>query len=143
MKRQFMRVVNAALYSKSVKLVASLILIAGSFSAQAQTANNESPVRVAEVKHIGNTRDMMVFQVQVDNSLGERFSVVLKDTYGATLFNEVFKDKKFDKKFKVPKTEDSKVYFVIRDLANNSEQSFEVNSNTRVIEEVSVRRIIK
>src|SRR5687768_7320952 len=142
MKRQFMRVVNATLYSKSVKVVASLFLIAASFSAQAQTTDEkEAPVRVAEVKHIGNTRDMMVFQVQVDNTLGDRFSVIVKDTYGATLFNEVFKDKKFDKKFKVPKTEDDKVFFVIRDLASNNEQSFEVHSNTRVIEEVSVKKL--
>jgi hypothetical protein len=142
MKRQFMRVVNATLYSKSVKVVASLFLIAASFSAQAQTTvDNDAPAKNVEVKHIGNTRDMMVFHVQVDNTLGDKFSVVVKDYHGATLFNEVFKDKKFDKKFKVPKTEDDKVFFVIRDLASNSEQSFEVHSNTRVIEEVSVRKI--
>ena len=68
--------------------------------ASAQTAKDtNSFISTAVVKHIPNQEDLTIFQVKLANEGGERFSISIKDDLGTSLFQEVFQDKEFDKKF--------------------------------------------
>ena len=95
----------------------------------------------AVVKHIGNPPGSAVFQVQYDNPTGEKFSLTIKDNEGSTVYQDTYSDKKFDKKFQLPEGQSDKLQFIIKGVRNTQAQVFEVSTNTRVIEEVVVKRV--
>lgn len=126
-------------------LIMLLLLIVNTTALQAQgiVAVTADPVtQTALVKHLGNVESNMFFQVQVDNAAGEKFMVVIKDREGTTLFQQVYTDKKFSKKFQLPKIDQEQITFIIKGARNNIVlQKFEVNSSTRVVEEVIVKKM--
>jgi hypothetical protein len=97
----------------------------------------------AEVIYIGNREDQPVFNVLYDNSKGSRFSVSVFDGKGDQLFTSTYSDKHFDKKFTIADGLDieGKLVFVVRNFSDNSMQSFEINSDTRLIEDVQVKEV--
>jgi len=127
-------------------LALSALLITGSLVTR---AGSNDPVEKhpgsassAEVKYIGSTEGDPMFNVLYTNSTGARFSVKVLDNEGHQLFQGVYTDKKFDKKFKVADAANySKLIFVIRNFQDNSVQSFEINSNTRMVEDVEVTEV--
>src|SRR5258706_7747063 len=129
---------------KALKLSAlSVLLITGSLISRADgnepVEKHSGSASTAEVKYIGSNEGDPMFNVLYNNSTGARFSVKVLDNEGHQLFQGVYTDKKFDKKFKVTDAANySKLIFVIRNFQDNSVQSFEVNSNTRMVEDVEV-----
>jgi hypothetical protein len=64
------------------------------------------------------------------------------DGEGNVLYQAVYTDTKFDKKFRVADPENyGKLVFVIRNYGDKSKQTFEINSNTRLVEEVEVKEV--
>jgi hypothetical protein len=123
------------------------IFVKGSFLALMLTFNvaavaqpfGDPIVKAASVKHISTTNDKIVFQLLLDNETGEKFSVSIKDIIGNTLFQDVYSDKKFDKRFVFDKSENlGKLTFVLKSLKDNETQVFEINTITRVVENVDV-----
>ena len=139
MKTQLMRIINTKAFSKFIKASAfSLVLLsATSIHAQAIETSEKLPTN-AVVTYLGKNDDMMLVQVQFDNTTGEKFNITVKDADGSTLYTQVFNDKKFDKNFRVPLVENDKITFVIRNISDKTSETFEVNSNTRTIEDVVV-----
>lgn len=127
----------------ATRLFASLILFAGTFaSASAQVNVHEvDPSKGATVKYLGVQDDLLVFHVQYENPNAAKFNVTIKDFDGTTLYNDNFSDRKFDKKFKLPKSEGNKINFIIAERKGTNQQAFEVNTNVRVVEDVVVTRI--
>jgi len=100
---------------------------------------NES---TAEIKYIGANDGEFFFNVLYNNAAGTRFSLAIQDEYGNQLYQGVYSDKKFDKKFKLADPESyGKLVFVIRNFGDNSIQRFEVNSDSRLIEDVQVKEV--
>jgi len=96
-------------------------------------------VKAASVKHISTTNDKIVFQLSLDNETGERFTVSIKDLSGNTLFQDTYSEKKFDKKYVFDKSESiGKLTFVLRSLKDNQTQVFEINTTSRIVENVDV-----
>ncbi len=95
----------------------------------------------AAVKHLGNPPGSAVFQVLYDNPSGEKFTVTIRDIDGSTLYQDSYTDRKFDKKYQLPKEQAEKLKFIIKGTKTNQVQTFEVNSSTRVIEELVVRKV--
>ena len=123
------------------------IFVKGSFLALMLTCNvyavaqpfNDPIVKAASVKHISTTDQKIVFQLSLENETGERFGVSIRDVQGNTIFQEVYSDKKFDKKFVLDKSENiGKLTFIVRSLKDNQTQVFEINTITRVVENVDV-----
>ena len=114
------------------------ILLSASASLQAQSTEAVKP---AAIRHLGNTVETMNFQVKYDNEAGDKFAVVVRDQDNNVLFQEYYTDKKFDKKFALPKVDNNKVIFQIKNVKDNAIQTFEVNTNTRLVEEVIVKRV--
>jgi len=109
-------------------------------SAHAQAKYASTIEKNAEVKYIGNAEDQVVFNVSYNNPNSNKFVVTVLDEDGTKLFQSVYSDKKFDKRFKLPQSEKTKLTFEIR---NNREielrQTFEIN--TRIVEDVVVTKI--
>jgi len=114
------------------------ILLSASASLQAQSTE---PVNPVAIRHLGNTTETMNFQVKYDNESGNKFAVVVRDQENNILYQEYYTDKKFDKKFSIPKVDNSKVIFQFKNVKDNSIQTFEVNTNIRMVEEVIVKRV--
>jgi hypothetical protein len=149
MKNELMRFVTVSLRSKFFRAAMVVALVAGTgnfASAQAVAASNliasNDPVTNVAVNHVSTTADKLVFNVKIVNAEGKKFSIIVKDTDGNTLFHNSYSDKKFNKLFQLPKSDDGKYKFIIKDDSGAQPQTFEVNSNVRFIEEVSVRKVM-
>jgi hypothetical protein len=76
----------------------------------------------------------------LDNPTGGKFSVIVIDEEGNQIFQEIYTDKKFDKRFKLPKAEKNKLTFVIRNFKTaDVKQTFEIN--TKYVEDVVVTKL--
>jgi hypothetical protein len=96
----------------------------------------------AEVKYIPDAQGQGIFNVQYNNAAGSRFTVCVKDADGNQLYQNVYTDKKFDKNFRLAEPDSyGKLIFVIRNLADNSVQRFEVVASSHLVEDVDVREV--
>ena len=121
------------------KLTLGIALCTASIAVHAQSLNN-SDEKNAQIKYLGVSDDTMVFNVAYDNPNGGKFSIAVLDQDGTPLFQEVYSDKKFDKRFKLPKTYNDKVTFEIRNFKDiDFKQSFEIN--THITEDLVVTKV--
>jgi len=132
MKKRFMSAIS--------KLTLGALLFTGVASTEAKAAGNYPGDKVPAVKYLGTSADAVLFNVSVDNPAGTKFIVTLLDEDNTPLFQEVYTDKKFDKRFKLPKSEKNKLTFVIRNFKDaDVKESFEIN--TQYVEDVVVTRL--
>lgn len=145
MKKQFVYAATTNLPHKALGITIALLLIAQLIAAQTRTvavvAPAPPPAPAASVKHIGNPPGSLVFQVQYDNPAGEKFFLTIKDTDGAILFQDMYTDKKFNKKFQLPQGETDKLQFIIKGARAKESQTFEVNTNIRMVEDIVVKKV--
>ncbi|MHA4812144.1 hypothetical protein ACX0G9_28880 [Flavitalea flava] len=104
--------------------------------------NHTGSATTAEVSYLGSQNGEPLFNVLYNNTTGSRFSLEVLDGDGMRIFLGSYNDKTFDKKFRVADaSSNSKLTFIIRNFQDNSVQHFEVNSNTRLVEEVEVKAL--
>jgi len=126
----------------------SALLIAALISANTNAAEMPVPISFIEstatVKYLGADSNSYTFNVAYNNEGGEKFSLRITDEAGNTLFTGTYSDKKFDKRFKLMKEDvDGKVNFVIKNLKDNSVQTFQVTTTTQVVEDVVIKKVNK
>ena len=96
----------------------------------------------AEVKYIPLNDGDYLFNVVYNNISNSRFSVAILDAEGNQLFQSQYSDKNFDRKFRLAQPEDfDRLTFVIRNLDDNTEQRFEVDAKSHVVEDVEVKEV--
>lgn len=139
MKKQFFR--TAAMRRIAGKFVVTAFIVATGFAANAQASQVKSDVKTTpvSVRYIGGDEDMMSFVVTYENAGGNKIDVAVIDNEGTALYKNVFTDKRFQKTFVLPRSGNSKVKFVIKNVLTGEVNSFE--ANTKVVEEVVVKRI--
>ena len=145
MKKQFMHVVNTNLFSKFFKTTIVIFMLSTSVAAETLAGpvfhTITGGVGKAEITHVASNLESMYFDVKVDNADGEKFSIIIKDESGSTLYRGSFKDKLFSKRFRLPKADSDKITFSIISSSGTKKESFEINTTSRVIEEVVVTRV--
>ncbi|WP_152267985.1 hypothetical protein [Agriterribacter humi] len=110
--------------------------------ASAHSLSNVDPLeKSADIKYLGSEDQALVFNVTYNNASASRFFVTIKDENGVTFFQAAYTDSKFNKKFILPGTDARKVFFIISDKKNRYTESFEISTETRVVEDVVVKRI--
>jgi len=118
-------------------LAAALFLSA---NAATVTTTNVASDKV-EVKYTGVDKyNQLSFNVKYSNPTGNTFNLTVLDENGESIFKGFYGDKQFDKTFKLPKSEVSKLTFLIEDGKESFKQRFEVNIKTQVIEDVVVSK---
>jgi len=127
-------------------LATLLSFTTGSLTARASNEPKEGhrgSATSAEVKYLGSSSEgNPLFNVLYNNSNGARFTLRILDGEGNQIYMSSFWDKKFDKKFKLAETEiSSKLVFIIRNYEDNSEQAFEINSDSRLVEDIEVKEV--
>ena len=103
----------------------------------------EIPNQPVELKFIGTLQNQPVFQLTVSGMEGKKFTVVIRDENDDILYRENFKGDSLTKQFLL-RTEDfgsASIKFEV--IAKKSEQTFvyQVNKNSRVMEDVVVNKI--
>lgn len=144
MKKNVMRVINANFVSKFFKttiVVLSLTAATGAYAANLPEVLRSGEPANAVVTYVAADSESMFFDVNVKNSRGEKFVIVVKDESGNTLYRAAYTDKDFKKRFMLPKTGASKITFYVKSEGGSKAESFEINTNTRVVEEVSVKKV--
>jgi hypothetical protein len=123
------------------KFTAAGLLLFTVATTQAQTTTSASTEKNTTVKYVGTQDDVILFNVSVDNPNGSKFSVIVTNNEGNQLFQEVYNDRKFDKRFRLPKSETGKLTFVVRNFKDASDDvhSFEVTD--RIVEDVVVSAV--
>lgn len=127
----------------------SLLSAAVFLSANANTiANNMTPVTTGvdsvagklEIRYAGLDNNELSFSVKYNNPTGNSFNLLVLDENGENLFKGTYSDKKFEKKFKLPKTEINNLTFLIQAGKETFKEKFDVNISTREVEDVIVRK---
>ena len=106
-------------------------------------ANDEKKVVPVELKFIGNLKDQPLFHL-VFNSPDEReYTIVIRDEDGTTFYREVVKGTVFIKKFLLNSDElaDTRLKFEVTAKGYDKPAVFEVNNQTRFVEEIVVNKI--
>lgn len=135
-----MKSLLTAVFGKLI-LGSCLILVISAAHAQS-TATGAGQSENAIVKYLGIQDDMLVFNVSYANPDGSKFLLIVKDQDGTQLYQNTFSEKTFYKQFRLPKADKDRIVFVIRD-GKDSEvvKAFEINVNSRFIQEVAVKRL--
>lgn len=139
MKKQFFR--TAAMRRTVGKFVVTAFIVVTGFAANAQVSQVKQEIKTtsASVKYIGGDEELMSFVVKYENAGGDKMDVAVIDNEGIPLYKNVFTDKHFHKTFVLPRSGNSKVKFVIKNVLTGEVNSFE--ANTKVVEEVVVKRV--
>ena len=126
--------------SLSAVLIAALISVnTNAAEIPARTAFHES---TATVKYLGSDSNSYTFNVAYLNEGGEKFSLRIIDEAGNTLFTGTYSDKKFAKRFRLMKEDvDGKLNFVIKNLKDNSVQTFQVTTTSQIVEDVVIKKV--
>ena len=142
-----MRAVNANL-SRFIKTAVVVFMLSATTGAKAQVTpaaaiiNDVSGAGKAAVTYVTAGKESLFFDVKVDNAKGEKFTIIVRGDNATTLYRGTFSDKYFKKRFVLPKTESNKLTFHIKGESGVKSESFEINSNSRIVEEVIVKKLI-
>lgn len=140
MKKQL--VARIKMYGRSLFFTTTTVLIL-SVSANAQTAALKTPLgEQAEITHLETKESNSLFNVKYPNEAGDRFSLVIRDASGTVLFNEIYEDKNFDKKFLFTDIDkDAKLLFTFSSLKDRKSQTYEISAVSRVVNDVVVTKL--
>ena len=94
-----------------------------------------------EVKYTGVDKyNQLTFNVTYSNPNGSTFDLIVLNEYGETIFKNYYFDMQFDKNFKLPKSEVSKLSFIIQNKKENFKEKFDVNISTQTVENVVINK---
>ena len=128
------------------RLIAIALITVFTVAASVTTANAGNfrylPI---ELKLVGNINDQPVFQLSHVGTPGvqDEFTVVIRDENGSSLYRENIKGEGFSKKFLLNKDEigDGKLRFEITSKKTSKTVVYEVNRNTREVEDLVISKL--
>jgi hypothetical protein len=136
MKPQFTAAISKLIFGTA------LLLSVATVNAQSATTDPGQKESPAFVKYLGTQDDMIVFNVSYSNPDAGKFCVIVKDQDGMQLYQNIYTEKSFFKQFRLPKTDKNKITFIIRNYKDaDIAKSFAVNINSRLVEDVAVRKV--
>ena len=95
------------------------------------------------IKYIGSMEEQPVFQIEFENASQQALNLTIRDEDGNFLYGEKVKDKKYLKKFKYqgPLFDNVKLTFTLSGEKDRQVQVYELNTRTRMIQDVVVTRL--
>jgi hypothetical protein len=141
MKKQSFTSVLRVIGKVFLQLTVVMILISGSLTTLNAQANKPFPS--VSISDAGTLNDKPVLRIQFENSNGSLLEVSIRDQDQNELYTEKITDKKFNKRFLLQDVDLDKVklFFIINDVKQNQSQVFEINRNSRTIEEYVITRL--
>jgi len=96
-----------------------------------------------ELKFLGNVNNQPVIQLNFTNTEVSEYTVVVRDSYGMVLYKDKVKGRNMTQKF-ILNTEDigdGEVHFEITGTKNDKAAHYEVNTVSRLVEDVVVNKV--
>lgn len=124
------------------QLAVAFFLTLGSFgSLHAQ--NNAPKSSDATINYVGTSGENYVFQVDYANAAQKDFFLEIKDQNGFQFYSGRFQDANFKKRFAISKEElaGTSLTFTLSIKGTDKVQTFDVNTTSRLVEEVSVVKL--
>jgi hypothetical protein len=122
-------------------LLTGAIFLSANASMPRVNTNAFDPTSKAEVKYTGiDKENQLSFRVKYLNPTGSTFSLSVLNEDGEAIYKSYYDNKSFDKTFKLPKLEISKLTFLIEDAKNDVKEKYTVNIKTSIQEEVTVSK---
>jgi len=107
-------------------------------------ATDDKITHTVELKFLGNFRSHPVFELSITNPGTEKeFVINIRDEYGNSLYTEVISSSVISKKFLLNTDEigDDHIRFEVTGRKSNKTVVYEVNQNTRSVEETLVTKV--
>ncbi|MEP7317472.1 MAG: hypothetical protein ABI921_01985 [Panacibacter sp.] len=143
MKKTFVKII-------SNKFIPALVIATALFACvptQSMAKNRSdieilSPENTTTVQFAGSLLNALLFDVKINNTNGDKFTLFIRNSDGDVLFSKEYSDKSFSKKIKILKDETSGTYFSFSILSANKdlENTFEVNATTKVVDDVVITK---
>ena len=129
-----------------LKKIAGAALVAMLISVNTNAAELPADTTLSEttatVKYVGTDENSYVFNVIYNNDNGEKFLLRIADREGNVLFTQTYTGKKFEKRFRLMKDAiQGQLNFTIKNLKDNSIQTFRVTTTEQVVEDVVVKQV--
>jgi hypothetical protein len=125
--------------------IIAIALIAFTFAfSNATLANEEGPTKnVTELKFIGNKENQPVFQLNLNNTTEDEYTVTFRDEYGNILYTEKFKGASFSKKFMLKAEDfgDASLNVIVRSKNANTTEVYSINRSHSYVEETVVNKV--
>jgi len=132
---------TSVIRNASIKVAMFCLLMVPSFGLLHAQLLLKSPS--ADVRYVGVAEDKLVFEVAYQNDAETNFVLEIRDANGYELYSARFKQKNFRKRYAISKYElgNNSLTFVVASRGNIVQQEFDVNANSRLIEEISVVKL--
>ena len=116
----------------------TLLTVTTGISANATTVNGLTPG--AELKMIGRVDNQPVFQLSLNNTANEKYVVVVKDEFGAILYQENVSGVNIKRKYQLNTEELGFVGITIEIISSKEAKPavFTIENSTRVVEETLI-----
>jgi len=129
-----------------LKKIAGAALVAMLISVNTNAAELPADTTLSEttatVKYVGTDENSYVFNVIYNNDNGEKFLLRIADREGNVLFTQTYTGKKFERRFRLMKDAIQRpLNFTIKNLKDNSIQTFRVTTTEQVVEDVVVKQV--
>jgi len=129
-----------------LKKIAGTALVAMLISVNTNAAEIPADTTLSEttatVKYVGTDENSYVFNVIYNNDNGEKFLLRIADREGNVLFTQTYTGKKFERRFRLMKDAiQGPLNFTIKNLKDNSIQTFRVTTTEQVVEDVVVKQV--
>ena len=128
---------------KNKILAFAFLATVGLSTATPAIANDDKSKVKTELRFLGNINNQPVFELTLDNTSEAEFTVIIRDEYSNVLYRHNSKTSSFSKKFLLNTDElgDDGLRFEIITGKNQKPVVYEVNRNSRVLQEVTVNKI--
>jgi len=116
------------------------VLTLSSFKpANNENTNNTNSTQSA-IKYVGTNDAGIIFNVKYENADSSKFDLVIRNQYGDVVFQQQYSETNFDKKIVLVKEPgDAVLTFMIKSPKESYQQTYQINTTTRVVEDVVVK----
>ena len=123
------------------KLAMVSLLLFNSFGILQAQSVSKSPN--AEIKYVGMLDNKLVFEVNYKNEAEAGFILEIRDGDGFEFYSAKFKQKNFRKRYAIDKNElgNISLTFVLASEGNLQQQEFDVNTSSRIVDEIRVVKL--
>ncbi len=125
--------------------IALLTVFAVALAPAAHATDDKNPSAI-ELKFLGNFRNNPVFELTIANPGNEKeFVINIRDEYGNSLYREVLTNGVLSKKFLLNTDEigNEPIRFEVTGKKSNKTVVYEVNQDSRVVEETRITKLDK
>lgn len=139
MKQIFFKTTNK--FISKVIIVGALLI--GTIQVQAGNSTPTLSNDKAAIQYVGETSEALMLSVKINNSIGNRFTITVKDDNNEVLFSQSYNDKNFDKLFKFlkEKQDNLKYYITVSSRNKQLEQKYEVSATSKTVQSVVVNKL--